>query len=117
MIRGLHAMFYSSDAEATRAFLRDKLDLPFTDVGDGWLIFDFPEGEAGCHPVFDRHPRPGMDFSFYCDDVEATVAALREKGVEFKNAIEDRGWGLALEMLVPGGIEMTLYQPRYKKQG
>lgn len=26
MIRGLHAMFYSSQAEELRAFLRDKLD-------------------------------------------------------------------------------------------
>ena len=25
MIRGVHTMFYSSQAEATRAFLRDKL--------------------------------------------------------------------------------------------
>ncbi len=27
MIRGMHAMFYSSDAEALRAFLKDKLGL------------------------------------------------------------------------------------------
>ena len=27
MIRGMHAMFYSSEAEALRAFLRDKLGL------------------------------------------------------------------------------------------
>jgi hypothetical protein len=33
MIRGVHTMFYSSDAEGLRAFLRDKLGLPFTDVG------------------------------------------------------------------------------------
>jgi hypothetical protein len=36
MIRGMHAMFYSSEAEALRAFLRDKLQLPGTDVGGGW---------------------------------------------------------------------------------
>jgi hypothetical protein len=39
MIRGVHTMFYSSDATALRAFLRDNLGFPFTDVGDGWLIF------------------------------------------------------------------------------
>src|SRR6188768_2477086 len=43
MIRGMHAMFYCSQAEALRAFLRDKLDLKGTDVGGGWLIFDAPE--------------------------------------------------------------------------
>lgn len=36
MIKGLHAMFYSTDAAATRAFLRDQLAFPANDVGDGW---------------------------------------------------------------------------------
>ncbi len=36
MIRGIHGLFYSSDAEATRAFFRDKLRLPGFDGGDGW---------------------------------------------------------------------------------
>ena len=40
MIRGMHAMFYSSQADALRAFFRDKLGLAGTDVGGGWLIFD-----------------------------------------------------------------------------
>ena len=40
MIRGLHGLFYSSEPEAARAFLRDKLKLPYSDVGEGWLIFD-----------------------------------------------------------------------------
>jgi hypothetical protein len=35
MIRGLHAMFYSAEAEALRSFIRDKLGLPATDVGEG----------------------------------------------------------------------------------
>ena len=33
MIRGMHAMFYSSQAEALRAFFKDKLGLAGTDVG------------------------------------------------------------------------------------
>ncbi len=44
MIRGMHAMFYSSQAEALRAFLRDKLGLAANDVGGGWVIFDAPRG-------------------------------------------------------------------------
>jgi hypothetical protein len=35
MIRGLHGLLYSSDADASRAFIRDKLRLPFTDAGNG----------------------------------------------------------------------------------
>ncbi len=47
MIRGMHAMFYSSSADELRAFLRDKLLLSGTDVGGGWLIFDAPEADRG----------------------------------------------------------------------
>jgi hypothetical protein len=35
MIRGGHTMFYSSQPVALRAFIRDKLGFPCTDVGDG----------------------------------------------------------------------------------
>ena len=44
-------MFYSSDAAGLRAFLRDKIGLKARDVGDGWLIFDLPEADMGCHPA------------------------------------------------------------------
>jgi len=115
MIKGIHAMFYTDQPEATRAFLRDKLGLPFTDVGEGWLIFDTSEGEVGCHPLMEGQEKPFHEISFYTEDVEATVADLKAKGVEFKGPIEDRGWGLGTEILVPGGLVVTLYQPRYKK--
>ena len=33
MIKGVHAMFYAPNADELRAFIRDKLQLPYTDVG------------------------------------------------------------------------------------
>ena len=118
MIKGVHTMFYTSDAEATRAFLRDKLGFPFTDVGEGWLIFDMPEADMGCHP-HDPSGQHGKaagvhDISFYCDDIEKSVAELRDRGVEFTDEIADVGYGLAIHFKVPGGFELELYQPRYK---
>ena len=117
MIRGVHTMFYSSDAAALRAFLRDKLKLPFTDVGGGWLIFDLPEAEMGCHPADDRDgARPGTHaISFYCDDIEKTVAELKSRGVEFTGGVVDQGYGLVTHFKMPGGVEVQLYQPRYSK--
>jgi len=44
-------MFYSSQANELRAFLRDKLGFKGTDVGDGWLIFEAPEADIGVHPI------------------------------------------------------------------
>lgn len=118
MIRGVHAMFYSSDAEATRAFIRDKLRLPHSDVGDGWLIFDLSEGDVGVHPVDTGGGPPPAgthDVSFYCDEIEETVAELRARGVEFTDPITDQGYGLVTHFSMPGGIRVQLYQPRYEK--
>ena len=37
MIKGVHTMFYTSEPEEFRAFIRDKLGFPATDVGGGRL--------------------------------------------------------------------------------
>jgi len=117
MIRGIHGLFYSSDPAATRAFMRDALRLPFTDVGEGWLIFDLPEGDIGVHPI-DAEGRPPAnthDISFYCDDIQATVADLRSRGVEFKSDPADHGYGWVTYFTMPGGVEVQLYEPKYQK--
>ena len=84
MIRGLHAMFYSSNADELRAFFKDKLGFRGTDVGGGWLIFDVPEADLGVHPTEKNEPPSGTaDISFYCDDIAVTVSELEARGVEF----------------------------------
>lgn len=117
MIRGMHAMFYSTQADAMRAFLRDKLGLPGTDVGDGWLIFDAPEADLGVHPTEGDHDVPSgtANISFYCDDIVQTVAELRARGVEFAQDVEDHGYGLVTFFKVPGDFKVQLYQPKYGK--
>ena len=116
MIRGLHAMFYSSQAAELRAFLRDKVGLKGVDVGEGWLIFDAPEADLGVHPTENNGPPSGTaDVSFYCDDIEATVREMKAKGVEFTGPVEDHGYGLVTHFKVPGGFRIQLYQPRYSK--
>jgi hypothetical protein len=116
MIRGMHAMFYSSQAAELRAFLRDKLDLKSTDVGEGWLIFDPPEADLGVHPTEGEDAPSGTaDISFYCDDITQTVEELRARGVEFTGEVADHGYGLVTYFKVPGGFSVQLYQPRYEK--
>ena len=117
MIKGVHTMFYSSDAAGLRTFLRDKLGLKGRDVGDGWLIFDLPEGDMGCHPADESGkegaPSGTCDISFYCDDIEQTVKELKAKGVKFKGGIEDHGYGLVTYFQAPGDFYIQLYQPKY----
>ena len=108
-------MFYSSKAQELREFLRDKLKLTFSDVGEGWLIFDVPEAEMGCHPADEKEGSPSgtHNISFYCDDIHQTVAELKARGVEFTDQITDMGYGLVTHFKMPGGLEVQLYQPRY----
>ena len=115
MIKGVHTMFYSSDAPALRAFLRDKLGLKGRDVGDGWLIFDLPEADMGCHPVDEEDGVPSgtTNISFYCEDIEQTVKELEAKGVKFTGPVEDHGYGFVTHFHAPGNFTIQLYQPKY----
>lgn len=108
-------MFYSSQPAELRAFLRDKLGFQGVDIGDGWLIFDLPEADMGCHPAEDHAPSGTHNISFYCDDIEQTVAELKEKGVEFKGPVEDHGFGYVALFKMPGDFYVQLYQPKYEK--
>ncbi len=119
VITGYHSIVYSEDPVATRAFLRDVLGWPSIDAGGGWLIFKTPPSEVGVHPaVSDSGQRwatpPHHQCSLMCDDIEATVAELRAKGVEVREEIEDQGFGLVTEIDVPGAGSMMLYQPRHE---
>ena len=116
MIKGVHTMFYTSEPEALRSFIRDKLGFSATDVGDGWLIFDLPEADMGCHPANTNDGKPSgtPDISFYCEDIKKTVIELKERGVEFTDDIADVGYGLATHFRVPGDFNVQLYQPNYK---
>lgn len=117
MIKGVHTMFYSSDAAGLRTFLRDKIGFEATDVGEGWLIFKLPEADMGVHPSDEQHVAPSgtHDISFYCDNIEETVNELKVKGVQFRGEIEDHGYGLVTYIQAPGDFHIQLYQPKYNK--
>lgn len=119
MIRGVHTMLYTSEADELREFIRDKFGFSFTDVGHGWLIFNLPEADMGCHPADPTgqagEPTGTHHISFYCDDLASSVEELRAKGVEFVDEPKDQGYGVAIHFKVPGGFQMELYQPHYQK--
>ena len=110
-------MFYSSDADGLRKFLKDKLQFKSYDVGGGWLIFDLPKADMGCHPSDETQGAPSgtADISFFCDNIKSTVDSLKKKGVKFKGEIEDHGYGFVTHFYMPGDFYVQLYQPKYKK--
>jgi catechol 2,3-dioxygenase-like lactoylglutathione lyase family enzyme len=110
MITGVHALIFTTDAEADRAFFRDVLELRSVDAGDGWLIFALPPAELAAHPAdHDGH----HELYLMCVDVHSTVEALKAKGVEFSRPISDEGFGLMTAIRLPGGGELGLYEPRH----
>jgi catechol 2,3-dioxygenase-like lactoylglutathione lyase family enzyme len=112
MINGAHVIIYSRDAEADRAFFRDVLHHPHVDAGGDWLIFKLPPAELALHPV----EGPGShELYFMCDDVEATVEELTERGVEFTAPVTDEGWGRLTRFRLPGGGEVGMYEPRHPR--
>jgi len=110
VITGAHAIIFTSDAEGLRAFLRDKLALTSVDAGGGWLIFALPPAELAAHPTSgDEH----HELYLMCDDIQATVAELTGRGVEFTRPISEQGFGLMTAFAIPGGGELALYEPRH----
>lgn len=108
MIRGAHAVLYSADAEADRAFFRDVLEFPSVDAGHGWLIFDLPGAELAVHPS----PSSGYELFLMCDDIEAFVAQMSDKQVECSEITTER-WGLLTRLRLPGGGTLGVYQPSH----
>ena len=109
-ITGAHVLLYTPQAEALRALLRDALGWEQVDAGDGWLIFALPPAELGVHP---SEGATHHELSLVCDDVAATVEELRAKGVEARGDPADLGFGIGTRLVLPGGVEVLLYEPRH----
>ena len=109
MIFGAHVILMSKDPEADRAFFRDILKLPSVDAGHGWLIFALPSGEAAIHP---SESNGQHELYLMCDDLEAEMRSLSEKGVSY-SAVENQRWGSITKIRLPGGGDLGLYQPRH----
>ena len=110
MISGAHAMIFSSDPDADRAFLKDVLEVPCVASGGGWLIFKLPPAELGVH---------GGDNGFHqlyfiCEDVDAFIAAMAAKGVTC-GEIEQAPWGRITYVALPGGGKLGIYQATHAR--
>ena len=111
MINAVHSILFARDADAARAFFVDVLELESVDAGGGWLIFALPPAELAIHPAGDGEPR--HELYLMTDDLEATLAQLRERGVSIASEPSDQGWGVLAAVEVPGYGPVGLYEPRH----
>jgi hypothetical protein len=108
-ISGVHLLLHSPEAERLRAALHEVFGWPHVDAHPGWPIFALPAAELAVHPADEPH----HEISLMCDDLDATLAEVRTKGVETRGEPEQRRFGRAVTLLLPGGVEVLLYQPEH----
>ena len=111
MMTGVHTIIYSKNAEADKAFFRDILKLTNVDVGHGWLIFGLPPSELAVHPSSDSEHH---EIYLMCDDIKAFVQKMTDHKITCSE-IQDQGWGLLVQLTLPGGGKVGVYQPRHER--
>ena len=111
MITGVHTIIYSKNAEADKAFFRDILKLNNVDVGHGWLIFGLPPSELAVHPSTESNHH---EIYLMCDDINLFVQQMKEHRLAYSE-IKDEGWGLLVDLTLPGGGRIGVYQARHER--
>jgi predicted enzyme related to lactoylglutathione lyase len=75
-----------SDAERARKFYQETLELKPETTGMGGAWVEYEAGATtigvGCHPNW-KPSRDGTTVAFEVDDIDATIATLKKRGVEF----------------------------------
>jgi lactoylglutathione lyase len=115
-----YVILYVRDVEASVAFYRDALGLPFKLRDAGYAEFVTGETKFG---LLDRtrasdlihrestEGGPAGEVLFIVDDVDAEAERLRGLGVEFLSGPVDRPWGhRTLHLLDPDGFVVELAQ-------
>ena len=114
-IIGTHVLLYTTEPEAVREIFRDVFGWKHVDAGHGWLIFALPPAELGVHPgegpTFDAGVR--HEVSLMCDDITATIADLKGRGIEVRGEPRNQGYGIMATIVLPGGLDLLLYEPRH----
>jgi hypothetical protein len=108
-VTGAHMLLYTSEPDALREVLRDVFGWKNVDAGGGWLIFALPPAELGIHPA----DSPSHQISLMCDDIVATMTDLKKKGIPFNGEPEDMRFGIGVTMVLPGNVEVMLYEPKH----
>lgn len=103
-------LFYTSAPEELRATLRDVFGFDFVEAHPGWLIFALPPAELGVHP---SDGSTKHQICFMCDDLRATMDELRDRGIEFPGEPTEESFGVTVTMVLPGGVEVLLYEPTH----
>jgi hypothetical protein len=118
MINGAHFLLCSRNPDADQEVLRTIL-LRSVPAEEGRLIFALPAAEIATHSgtgnFLQNHAGrdlTGLVLYLMCDDLHATVAALKARKIGCTE-IEETEFGLKTTINLPSGGELGLYQPSH----
>ncbi|GJL80751.1 MAG: hypothetical protein DHS20C01_03850 [marine bacterium B5-7] len=111
MIIGAHAIIYSTNSEVDRAFFRDVLKFKHVDAGGGWLVFGMPPVEAAFHPAESNGKH---EFYLMCENIENFISRMTELNVPCTD-IHEEPWGRLVNITLPGGGPLGVYQPKHDR--
>lgn len=98
-----------SDARKALDWYVNKLGFKVVDDEGHWITVAAPEGGSLLHLCQGPPLEPGNSgILITCDDVDKTYQELKSKGVEFKVAPRDDGWGKYAIFKDPDGNEFWL---------
>jgi catechol 2,3-dioxygenase-like lactoylglutathione lyase family enzyme len=107
-----HITLIVSDFERSRAFYATLGLIQIVDAPPRYARFQFPDGDATLSiEVTGEHPATSTaQLYFECDDIDATVAALKSKGLSFEQDPTDMSylWREA-RLRDPDGHDLRLY--------
>ena len=91
--------------------MADVLGLESVDAGGGWLVFALPPAELAAHPASSEGD--AVELYLMCDDIDATMQELRDRGAAFDGPVTDQRWGRVTKIVLPSGAGLGLYEPRH----
>jgi predicted enzyme related to lactoylglutathione lyase len=116
MLKRVHnAHYWTRQMDAGVAFYRDVLGLPLVARhGDDWAEFDVGGVRIALHGTREGHapPTEGATVVFEVEDLDATIARLRERGVPLVGEVVDvPGTGRFVSFRDPDGNLLQALEP------
>lgn len=110
MIDGISATWLPvSDMERAVAFYRDDLGLKVVEHDGDWTEVSAGDQRIGLNARETPSGEGGAVIAFSVDDLDATVAQLRERGVTFTGEISEHPWGRVAPFSDPDGNDLQVY--------
>jgi hypothetical protein len=80
---------------------------PIRPLMPGWMVFALPPAELAIHQA---EANGAHEQFLMCDDVQAFIAQMSERGVACSNVSRER-WGSMTAVTMPGGGSARVYEP------